>query len=66
MDNNLQPRTKSPLFWLGAASAVYSAVVSAGVTAGVSMPWYIGAIGVALSTLLIYCSGNNPSMKDKY
>lgn len=41
-----QSRIKSPLFWVGLVSAVYTAVVSAGVSAGVEMPWWIGAIGV--------------------
>ena len=61
-----QSRTKSPLFWVGLVSAVYSAIISAGVSAGVDMPWWIGAIGVGLSTVLVYCNGNNPSIKDKY
>lgn len=61
-----QSRVKSPLFWIGLISAVYSAVVSSGVTAGIEMPWWIGAIGVALSTVLVYCNGNNPSIKDQY
>lgn len=61
-----QSRIKSPLFWVGLISAVYTAVVSAGVSAGVEMPWWIGAIGVALSTVLVYCNGNNPSLTGKY
>lgn len=63
---SLQSRVKSPLFWVGLVSAVYSAIVSAGVTAGVDMPWWIGAIGVGLSSVLVYCNGNNPSIKDQY
>ena len=63
---SLQSRVKSPLFWVGLVSAVYSAIVSAGVTAGVDMPWCIGAIGVGLSSVLVYCNGNNPSIKDQY
>ncbi|MBQ3552249.1 MAG: hypothetical protein IJA35_03715 [Clostridia bacterium] len=62
----MQSRAKSPLFWAGLISAVYSAVVSAGVTAGVDMPWYIGAIGVGLAAVLTYCNGNNPSIAGKY
>lgn len=63
---SLQSRVKSPLFWVGLVSAVYSAIVSAGVTAGVDMPWWIGAIGVGLSSVLVYCNGNNPSIKNRY
>lgn len=63
---SLQSRVKSPLFWVGLVSSVYSAIVSAGVTAGVDMPWWIGAIGVGLSSVLVYCNGNNPSIKDQY
>ncbi len=61
-----QSRVKSPIFWIGLISAVYTAVVNKGVTAGINMPWWIGAIGVGLSTILIYANGNNPSIKDKY
>ena len=61
-----QSRIKSPLFWVGLNSAVYTAVVSAGVSAGVEMPWWIGAIGVGLSAVLVYCNGNNPSITGKY
>lgn len=61
-----QSRTKSALWWIGLVSAVYEAVVAALVTAGVEMPVYIGAVGVALATVLVYCNGNNPSIKGKY
>lgn len=61
-----QSRNKSPLFWIGLVSAVYTAVVNTGVTAGINMPWWIGAIGVGLSTILIYANGNNPSLSDRY
>ena len=61
-----QSRIKSPLFWVGLISAVYTAVVSAGVSAGVEMPWWIGAIGVGLSAVLVYCNGNNPSLTGRY
>ena len=57
-----QSRIKSPLFWMGLVSAVYTAVVSA----GAEMPWWIGAIGVGLSAVLVYCNGNNPSITGKY
>lgn len=60
---NTQSRKKSPLFWIGLISAVYTAFVNAGVTAGVEMSWVVGAIGVALSTVLIYANGNNPSIE---
>ena len=59
-----QQRTKSILFWIGLAAAVYEAVVNSLVTRGVSMPPLVGAIGVALATVLIYCNGNNPSLKE--
>ena len=61
-----QSRVKSPLFWVGLVSAVFSAVVSSGVTAGIEMPWWIGAIGVGLSAVMMYCNGNNPSIKGQY
>ena len=61
-----QSRSKSALFWIGLISAVYTAFVCAGVAAGVAMPWYIGAAGVALSAVLTYCNGNNPSIADRY
>ena len=58
-----QSRAKSVLFWLGLASAVYEAVIASLVSAGVQMHPVVGAIGVALATALIYCNGNNPSLK---
>ena len=61
-----QSRNKSILFWIGMLSAVFTAIVNAGVTVGVTMPWYVGAIVVGLSTVLIYCNGNNPSIADRY
>lgn len=51
------PRLKNPLFWLGLVSTVYTAVIHAGVSAGVNMPWWIGAIGVGLSTVFAYMGG---------
>ena len=51
------------LFWIGLASAVYEAVINSLVSAGVHMHPLVGAIGVALATVLIYCNGNNPSLK---
>ena len=58
----LQSRNKSVLFWIGLVSAVYEAVVASLVASGINMPPYVGAIGVALATVLIYCNGNNPSL----
>lgn len=61
----LRSRMKSPLFWIGMVSAVFTAVINVGVTAGVVMPWWVGAIGVGLSTIMIYANGNNPSICNK-
>lgn len=58
----LQKRTKSVLFWLGMVASVYEAVVGSLVSAGIEMPPVVGAIGVALATVLLYCNGNNPSL----
>lgn len=58
-----QSRAESMLFWIGLVSCVYEAVVSSLVSAGVQMHPVFGAIGVALATALIYCNGNNPSLK---
>ena len=58
----LQKRTKSVLFWIGLTSAIYEAIVNSLVSAGVTMHPVVGAIGVALATVLIYCNGNNPSL----
>ena len=58
----LQKRTKSVLFWIGLTSAIYEAVINSLVSAGIQMPPIVGAIGVALATVLIYCNGNNPSL----
>ena len=62
----MQSRAKSALWWVGLVSAVYEAVVATLVTAGVEMPVFVGAIGVALATVLVYCNGNNPSIKGQY
>lgn len=59
----LQSRNKSVLFWIGLVSAVYEAVVNSIASAGIVMHPVFGAIGVALATVLIYCNGNNPSLK---
>ena len=58
----MQSRMKSPIFWIGLVSAVYEAVVASLVSAGVQMHPVVGAIGVALATVLVYCNGNNPSL----
>jgi hypothetical protein len=47
-------------------SAVYEAVVNSLMSAGINMHPVVGAIGVALATVLIYCNGNNPSLADRY
>lgn len=59
----MQSRNKSVLFWIGLVAAVYEAVVNSLVGAGVAMHPVVGAIGVSLATVLIYCNGNNPSLK---
>lgn len=62
-----QSRNKSILFWIGMVSAIYEAVLNSLLTAGVKFDTVtgavLGAIGVALATVLIYCNGNNPSLK---
>ncbi len=58
----IKSRIKSPVFWIGLVAAVYEAVVSSLSASGVYMPPVVGAIGVALATVLIYCNGNNPSL----
>lgn len=58
-----QKRTQSPIFWIGLVSCVYEAVVNSLASAGVVMHPVVGAIGVALATVLIYCNGNNPCLK---
>ena len=58
-----QSRVKSPIFWLGMVSAAYEAFIGAAVAAGVTLPWYLGALGATLAALLVYCNGNNPSLK---
>ena len=66
-----QSRNKSVLFWIGLVSAVYEAVLNSLMAslsaANLGFPPVVGAvlgaIGVALATVLIYCNGNNPSLK---
>lgn len=62
----LQSRNKSVLFWIGLVSCVYEAVVGSLVSAGIEMHPIVGAIGVALATILVYCNGNNPSLANRY
>ena len=59
-----QSRNRSVLFWIGLVSCVYEAVVNSLVTSGVAMHPAVGAIGVALAAVLIYCNGNNPSLRE--
>ena len=63
----MQSRNKSVLFWVGLFAAIYQAVYgSLTMAEGISLPpvalAVMGAISVALSALLIYCNGNNPSL----
>ena len=65
-DVQMQSRNKSVLFWIGLVSAVYEAVLNSLVASGVQFnptaAAILGAVGVALATVLIYCNGNNPSL----
>ena len=63
----MQSRNKSALFWIGLIAAVYQAVYgSITMAEGITLPpvalAVLGSISVALSALLIYCNGNNPSL----
>lgn len=63
----LQSRNKSILFWVGLVSAVYQAVygnltMADGITLSNVSLAVMGSISVALSAVLIYCNGNNPSL----
>lgn len=58
----MQKRSKSALFWIGLVCCVYEAVVNSLVSSGVDLHPILPAIGVAFSTVLIYCNGNNPSL----
>lgn len=62
----IQSRAKSAIFWVGLVSVVYEAFIGAAVAAGVALPWYLGAIGAGLAAVLVYCNGNNPSIKGQY
>lgn len=61
-DIEIQSRMRSPIFWFGLVACVYEAVVSSLSSAGVVMHPVVGAIGVALAAMLVYCNGNNPSL----
>ena len=66
-DVQMQSRNKSPLFWVGLIAAIYQAVYgSLTMAEGIVLPpvelAVMGAISVALSAVLIYCNGNNPSL----
>lgn len=58
-----QSRVKSPIFWIGMFACVFEAVLNSLVSSGIELPAWLPAIGVALTTVLIYCNGNNPSLK---
>lgn len=58
----MQSRMKSPIFWIGMIACVFEAVINSLVSAGIVLPAWLPAIGVALTTVLIYCNGNNPSL----
>ncbi|MEG1559685.1 MAG: hypothetical protein RRY79_04055 [Clostridia bacterium] len=45
---------------------MYTTFVSTEVTSKLNIPWWTGAIGMTLSTVLLYCNGNNPSLPGKY
>ena len=62
-----QNRSKSILFWIGLFSAVYQAVygsltMAEGIVLSPVALAVMGSISVALSAVLIYCNGNNPSL----
>lgn len=58
----MQSRMKSPIFWIGMIACVFEAVINSLVSAGIVLPAWLPAIGVALTTVLVYCNGNNPSL----
>ncbi len=58
-----QSRAKSVLFWFGLVACIYEAVIDSLATSGIYMHPVFPAIGVALAAALIYCNGNNPSLK---
>lgn len=65
-DITYQKRYKSILFWCGVISAVYTAITNYALSCNVTLPWWVGAIGVGLSAFLGVCVGNNPNMANKY
>ena len=63
-----QSRMQSPIFWIGLVACIYQAVVGSLVGGSVELlsPQTVAileSISVGLSAVLIYCNGNNPSLK---
>lgn len=63
-----QSRTKSVIFWIGLTACIYQAVIGSLIGGSVELftPQTVAileAISVGLSAVLIYCNGNNPSLK---
>ncbi|MBP5223861.1 MAG: hypothetical protein J6Z35_11985 [Lachnospiraceae bacterium] len=63
----MQSRNKSVLFWVGLFAAIYQAVygsltANAEIVLSPTVLAIMGSISVALSALLVYCNGNNPSL----
>ncbi|MDO4853315.1 MAG: hypothetical protein Q4A88_07850 [Clostridia bacterium] len=63
----LQHRNQSALFWIGLVAAVYQTVygsltAAAGLSFSPTALAVMGSISVALSAVLVYCNGNNPSL----
>ena len=64
----MQSRMQSPIFWIGLVACLYQAVVGSliGGSAALFSPVAVAvleAISVGLSAVLLYCNGNNPSLK---
>ena len=47
----------------GVYEAVLNSLLTAGINFSTTTGAVLGAIGVALATVLIYCNGNNPSLE---
>jgi len=63
-----QSRMQSPIFWIGLIACVYQAVIGSLIGGSVELfaPATVAileAVSVGLSAVLIYCNGNNPSLK---
>lgn len=73
-DITIQSRNSSVIFWIGLISCVYEAILNsinsslsaAGMQLHPIAGCVLNAIGVALAAVLIYCNGNNPSIKNRY